>query len=109
MQTGDIILIPFPFAEITNVKVRPAVIVTVTEDSYRDIVICAISSVIPSSLSDNEFIVHPGGTNRLRVKSVVKVDRIVTLKRKNLIARLGRLNPEQTQIFKEKFKALIEE
>ena len=86
MQTGDIILIPFPFAELTSVKIRPAVIATITKDSYQDIVICAISSVIPSSLSDNEFTVSPGGANSLRVKSVVKVDRIVTLKQRNVIS-----------------------
>jgi len=59
MKTGDIVLIPFPFAELTNIKVRPTVIVTVTQDTYKDIVICAISSVIPSNLSDNEFVVQP--------------------------------------------------
>lgn len=108
MQTGDIILIPFPFAELTNIKVRPAVIVTITNDTHRDIVICAVSSVIPSSLSDTEFIVLPGGDNSLRVRSVVKVDRIVTLKQQNVIARLGKLHANQLQMFKKKFKALVD-
>ena len=35
MQTGDIILIPFPFAELTNIKVRPAVIATITKDRFK--------------------------------------------------------------------------
>lgn len=33
MNTGDIVLIPFPFAEFTNRKVRPAVVVCETADS----------------------------------------------------------------------------
>ncbi|MEM9884753.1 MAG: type II toxin-antitoxin system PemK/MazF family toxin [Bacteroidota bacterium] len=108
MNTGDIVLIPFPFAELTNVKVRPAVVISITKDAYRDIVICAISSVVPRVLSDNEFIIQPGGKNNLRVTSVVKVDRIVTLKRKNVITQLGKLDNNQIRIFKTKFKLLID-
>ena len=47
MKTGDIILIPFPFAELTNRKVRPAVVIAETADKYKDLVISAISSVVP--------------------------------------------------------------
>ena len=108
MQTGYIILIPFPFAELTNIEVRPAVISTITKDAHQDIVICAISSVIPSSLSDNEIIVQPGGDNSLRVRSVVKVDRVVTLKQRDVITQLGTLNTNQLHVFKEKFKALVD-
>lgn len=39
MKTGDIILIPFPFTELKNVKVRPAVVITETADRYKDLVI----------------------------------------------------------------------
>ena len=108
MDTGDIVLIPFPFAELTNVKVRPALIAGMTKDIYKDIIICAVSSVIPTTLSDNEFVVQPGGENSLRVPSVVKVDRIVTLKSKNVITQLGKLDDKQIQVFKSKFKLLID-
>jgi hypothetical protein len=37
MNIGDIILIPFPFAELTNRKVRPAVVIAETNDKYRDL------------------------------------------------------------------------
>ena len=37
MKTGDIIFIPFPFAELTNKKVRPAVVIALTKDKYRDV------------------------------------------------------------------------
>ena len=32
MNTGDIVLIPFPFSELSEVKLRPAVVVTTTKD-----------------------------------------------------------------------------
>ena len=44
MSTGDIVLIPFPFAELTHVKARPAVVIAETADAYKDIIVAAISS-----------------------------------------------------------------
>jgi hypothetical protein len=35
MIIEDIVLIPFPFAELTKKKVRPAVVITETLDSYN--------------------------------------------------------------------------
>jgi mRNA interferase MazF len=107
MKAGDIILIPFPYAELTNIKVRPAVVVAITDDKYKDIIVCAVSSVIPESLSKNEIILTPDSRNRLRVKSVLKVDRIVTLKHENKIADLGKLSASNLALFKTKFKRLI--
>jgi mRNA interferase MazF len=107
MNIGDIILIPFPFAEITKTKVRPAVVITETEDKYRDLVVPAISSVVPEKLSEREFLIVPGELNQLRTKSIVKVDRIVTVKRENIIAKLGKLSNEEINIFKSKLIRMI--
>ena len=92
MKIGDIILIPFPFAELTNKKVRPAVIIAETVDKYKDLVVSAISSVVPSKISQREIILNPNKINNLRAESVIKVDRIVTLKRDDKIADLGKLS-----------------
>ena len=79
MKIGEIVLIPFPFADAVNVKVRPAIVICETGDKYKDLVLVAISSVVPKLLSKNEFILTSDKTNNLRTNSVVKVDRIVTL------------------------------
>ena len=100
MRIGEIILIPFPFSELNKTKVRPAVVITETKDKYKDLVVSAISSVVPKKLSEREFIVETGYTNNLRVNSIVKVDRIVTVKRHEMIAELGKLNNEEMQSFK---------
>ena len=79
MKTGDIILLPFPFAELTNIKVRPAVVICTTADKHRDVLVSAITSIVPEHLNKNEILLEPDPTNGLRVRSVIKVDRIVTL------------------------------
>ncbi|MBK8553336.1 MAG: type II toxin-antitoxin system PemK/MazF family toxin [Ignavibacteria bacterium] len=50
MKTGDIVLVPFPFSELNNIKVRPAVVISTTKDKYEDLIVSAISSVIPDSI-----------------------------------------------------------
>ncbi|MDD4190777.1 MAG: type II toxin-antitoxin system PemK/MazF family toxin [Mangrovibacterium sp.] len=101
MKTGDIILIPFPFAELTNKKVRPAVVIAETHDKYKDIIVSAVSSVVPARPSDMEIIIEPNKDNGLRVRSVIKVDRIVTLKREDKIADLGKLSKQGVPTFKD--------
>lgn len=107
MKTGDIILIPFPFAELKDVKVRPAVVITETADKYKDLVISAISSVVPDSLDPNEILINPNSANKLRAQSVIKVDRIVTLKQDDKIADLGRLSDSEIVVFKKVFVDLV--
>jgi mRNA interferase MazF len=108
MKTGDIVLIPFPFAEFTNRKVRPAVVVCETKDGYKDLVLCAISSVIPLKLTENEILLSVDKENGLRKDSVLKLDRIVTAKEQDIIAQIGKLNASDLQKFKEKFRNLVD-
>ncbi|HKR03755.1 MAG TPA: type II toxin-antitoxin system PemK/MazF family toxin [Bacteroidia bacterium] len=107
MNSGEIVLIPFPFSEISNVKVRPAIILFLTKDKYRDITVCAISSVISSKLSKAEFIINPSPTNGLRAVSVVKVDGIVTLRKNKVISKLGKLNHAENKKLKGIYLSLM--
>jgi mRNA interferase MazF len=100
MKIGDIILIPFPFAEQTNKKVRPVVVITETKDKYYDLVVSAISSIVPSGISSREILLKPNRVNNLRVDSIIKVDRIVTLKKEDKIADLGKLSNKELTEFK---------
>ena len=108
MKTGDIVLIPFPFAELTNVKLRPAVVVSETKDRYRDLIVCAISSQVPVTISPAEIVLNPDGKNGLRVVSILKVDRIFTLKQERVVAVLGNLSAHHLQQFKEIFAGLVQ-
>jgi mRNA interferase MazF len=108
MRTGDIVLIPFPFAELTNIKVRPAVVVSTTRDKFSDLILCAISSVVPNELNSFEIVLIPSTVNKLRVKSIIKVDRIITLKKDSIITELGSLADDELALFRTRFKQLID-
>ena len=108
MKTGDIVLIPFPFSELTQVKIRPAVVVTETKDKYKDLVLVAVSSQIPATLSSAEIVLKPDSLNGLRASSVIKVDRVFTLKSEKVVANIGRLSLNQCSEFSKVFKSLID-
>lgn len=101
-------LIPFPFSELTQVKLRPAVVITETADKYKDLVVSAISSQVPVAISDAEIIIKPDSLNGLRSVSVIKVDRIFTLKSEKVIARIGRLSLTHENEFIKVFKGLVD-
>jgi mRNA interferase MazF len=108
MKTGDIILVPYPFAELTNVKVRPALVIAITKDKYRDILVSAITSVVRGKAGDFEILLQPNETNNLRAISLIKVDRIVTLKKEDIITTLGKISLSELKLFKSKFVKLVE-
>ncbi len=68
MKTGDIVIIPFLFSELTNIKVRPAVVIAETRDKYHDLILCAVSSQLPPVANANEIIIEPEAGNGLKLK-----------------------------------------
>lgn len=107
MKTGDIVLLHFPFAEVSHKKVRPAAVVCETKDKYKDLVVCAISSVVHEQLSENDILLQPNTQNNLRATSILKVDRIVTAPKQDIIKKIGELGEPNLETFKNKFKKLI--
>lgn len=63
--------------------------------------------MIPDSISANEIIIESNSVNNLRVKSVLKVDRIVTIKKESVIAMIGNLSENELNLFKSVFKDLV--
>lgn len=80
MKKAKIVLLPFPFADSNVRKLRPALIIGKTLDSYNDLIVCAISSTMPVELSKADVIVLPNPINKLRVTSCIKTDRIATIR-----------------------------
>ncbi len=111
MKSGDIILIDFPFTIPHQSKVRPALVVTETKDKYGDIVVCAISSVYPAKLGKRELAIksnHPDFKKTgLRVDSVVKIDRIATLRKGDIITKIGTCPVELWEKFIAEFQKLV--
>jgi mRNA interferase MazF len=95
---GDVVLVPFPFTDLSSAKQRPALIIS--SDAFNstrdDLLVAAITSQIPASLASDEFLIPPGeiAASGLPKPSIVRLMKLVSLHRQLVIRRIGTLpNP----------------
>ncbi|MCJ2542487.1 type II toxin-antitoxin system PemK/MazF family toxin [Thermostichus vulcanus] len=100
LAKGDIVLVPFPFTDLSQTKLRPAVILWV-EPQGQDITLCFISSQNLERITPDELLLEIGDPEftqtGLKVTSKIKVTKIITLERQLLQRRLGSLGTQQIQ------------
>ena len=91
-QKGDVVLIPFPFADLTAIKTRPAVIVSIDEfeKETKNITAAMITSVSHTTAYDYE--VREWQSANLLSPSWVRT-KLVTLDPKLVRYKPGRLTP----------------
>lgn len=97
LQRGDVVLVPFPFTDLTRQKARPAVVVSSEQFNAAspDVVVVAISSKLRSTPNDADLILRQGsagfqGTG-LRVSSVIRTTKLLTLQQSLVYTTLGKL------------------
>jgi len=90
----DIVLVPFPFSDLSMQKVRPVLILS--NDTYNqqssDIVVCGLTTnlrIAPYSIIIDVTDVEQPGT--LRYKSRIKADTIASLEQSILVKQIARL------------------
>jgi len=89
---GKIVLVPFPFTDLTAAKLRPALVIY---EGDKDAVLAFISSNIPAEPSKADILIkkdHPGFIKTgLKMDSVIKLDKIAT---DLIVGELGELDEE---------------
>jgi mRNA interferase MazF len=92
MHKGTIVLVPFPFTDLSGNKVRPCLVLY--EQKYgEDCIVSFISSVKQSKLHPTDIRIRATKINGLKIDSVVKMDKIATLQKKIVLGELGTLEP----------------
>ena len=100
---GDIVLVEFPFTDLSQAKLRPAVVLAVNL-AIDEITLCFISSQHVDRVSTTEFALLDSDPDfpqtGLRTASKVRVTRITTLSRQRIVKRLGSLGTNHLQQLK---------
>ncbi|MFE1745503.1 type II toxin-antitoxin system PemK/MazF family toxin [Coleofasciculus sp. H7-2] len=113
MTKGKVVLVPFPFDDLSATKVRPAVCLTNPVGKHSHVVLAFITSLIPSDLLETDYVLntsHPDfAASGLHKPSTIRLDHLMTV-RKSLIEReLGILSSDtQAQIAEKLCKLLTE-
>ena len=101
MNKGDIVLVPFPFTDLSQTKLRPAIVLW-ADSIGNDVTLCFVSSQGLDTLATGEFLLDAADpeftSTGLKISSKVRVTRIVTVERKLIVRRLGKLGTNQIQV-----------
>ena len=88
MTKGDIVLVAFPFTDLSGSKVRPAFVL---HETAADVTLIFISSRVLIA-NKNDVILNPNSSNGLKVSSVIKLNKIICLDKKFVLGKLGSLS-----------------
>jgi mRNA interferase MazF len=91
MTKGDIILVTFPFTDLSGSKLRPALVLF---SSNEDVTVAFITTNLKEiGLGDMILKVNP--TNGLKKESLLKLNKIATLDFELVMGRIGNLSESE--------------
>ncbi len=106
---GKIVLLPFPFTDLTAAKLRPALII---HEGKEDVVVAFISSKVQSELSEADVLVSKKDVgfkeSGLKVDSLIKLDKIATVLKDLIVGELGELDAESRREVNQKLTKMLE-
>src|SRR5438876_24872 len=101
IRQGDVVLVPFPFADLTGNKVRPSAVLS-SDLQQPEIIVAFVTSVLTNRSprgaevavlqNDPEF-----RATGLKTDSLIRFDKLVTLERTVVKRRLGAVGPRIMQ------------
>lgn len=94
---GTIVLVPFPFTDLTSMKLRPALIISKTDPRNSDVIVAFITSQkFPKKKIKKHFLLKTShrdfSQSGLKVDSIFRFDKIATLHKKLILGELGLLS-----------------
>ena len=85
MKKGDIVLIPFPFTDLTGTKIRPGLVLIA---SKKDIVVAFITTQL--HLKENtDIVITPSTENGVKKISVLRLSKLATIDSDLAIGKIG--------------------
>jgi mRNA interferase MazF len=93
-RRGDVVLVPFPFTDLSGDKTRTAVIVSgkIIHQATRDVILAEITSHFSAPLRANSCLLNDWQTAGLKKPSVAKAV-LFTLKITRILHRVGTITP----------------
>jgi mRNA interferase MazF len=104
-ERGDLLLVPFPFTDLSAVKRRPVLAVT-TADSYGDFIAIPVTSR-PQAEHGLPLTAMDMLAGTLPAMSWIRTNRIVTLSASLVVKTVGRISERTVAAAVERFCAYI--
>ena len=96
MTSGKVVLVPFPFDDLTGSKVRPAVCLTEPIGPHHHMVVAFITSRVQTTTLETDVLIRPQDPDfaqtGLRVPSTICLHRLMTVASSTVLRELGTLS-----------------
>ncbi|MEZ4868066.1 MAG: type II toxin-antitoxin system PemK/MazF family toxin [Caldilineaceae bacterium] len=92
---GDIIVVPFPFTDLSTSKIRPAIVLA--NAGRDDWILCQVTSNAYSDIAAIEISRNDFASGGLRVTSYARPGKLFTAHESLFKSRQGKLKPEKLQ------------
>ncbi len=106
---GKVVLVPFPFTDLTSKKLRPALVLHEGKD---DVIVAFISSKIPPRPSVVDIIIERKNkefpNTGLKVPSVIKLDKVATIMKDLIVGEIGFVEKELRKEINRKIVEMYE-
>ncbi len=102
---GSVVLVAFPFSDLRNVKVRPALVLAQAE--FGNLILCQITSKPYSSKKAVRIVLADFATGGLPIVSYVRPDKLFTADTTIIKNTVGVLTAKATKIILRKVQALF--
>lgn len=104
MARGDIVLITFPFTDLSGSKLRPAVSLIETK---LDLTVCFITSQIGFA-EPSDIQIFPNPSNGLKKQSLIRTSKIATLDKLLAKGLLGKLSDLEIRELDSRLRTLFQ-
>ena len=104
MKKGDIILILFPFTDLSGNKLRPA---TVLAETVTDVTVIFITTQLKWK-EETDIIILPSADNGIKKESLLRISKIATLDKSLIKGSLGFIDTTLRNEIDNKLKTYLQ-
>lgn len=110
LAAGDVVIVPFPFTDLTSKKVRPALVLSRASYNARspDAILCAITSQLTESAHSVIIENADMAEGKLLKPSRIKVGVVASVDQSIVRARIGKLKPATYERVRRELDSILE-
>lgn len=104
MAKADIILIPFPFTNLSDTKIRPCLVLI---ESAYDVTV----SFITTQTGRNEqtsVVIKPSASNGLKKESLIRLNKLATIDKELIMGKIGSLDKNEIALVNQRLKEIFQ-
>ena len=101
---GDIVLLDFPFSDLSGQKVRPALVLVVRR---AEVTVAFISSQVAKAEAD-DMVLPPAAHTGLTKPSFLRLSKVATLSRPQIKNGLGRLTADELTLVNTRMRQIYQ-